>query len=639
MKSGSYNELSIILEKDNLFIIPDLQRDYCWGNIRPEGKNKTLAHVFCSEFVEIAKKSGANAKTELSYGIIYTYEYPETFFYISDGQQRLSTLYLIIGVLNSYLNDDRLKKLLVSKYNQPRLKYEVRSSTDYFINDLVQHVFLSNDSKVLGNLKKASWFRDEFEYDPSVNSMVEAIKSVHSIIQKADATLLADFIVQSVGFVWINLKTNDNLEDDSYTKVREYGEKMYEIVNTSGDPMEPNEHEKVHLLSRLAENEKEDWTEKWEVWQDFFWQHKAENQESADEGFNEFLDWIEKINVNNGKSESQDKLSEIEGYFKALFLWYNLQKELNIHRNAQIFDINKKLNRIDANGLVVVLPTLLYLKGTESVTYERNSYIIRRESVDLAALFRFIRFFSNISKNTQQSSICVDLVVKLKSNYDVVNLSLIKGNKYSAILSEEEIYKLNLYKESDTSTRMLLEDTFWQAEDNELLFGKIEPVFHWIKVDYGIKGKDSLDVNVFLRRYKAFTSLFENEERLELVRLFMLCLSDTWNEFHEGWSWNTRRYYLLVNSDREHWRRIVRIHLFSKIVSYQYNHLLNEAKLDELISSVEDSQDRKIIIKIKEEGYKYWQWNNTKRFFIHNDQLCLPNGKQAKAYTVKLKLD
>ena len=104
IKSGSYNSLPTILANNNMFVIPDLQRDYCWGNIKPKGLNKTLAYTFCADLLNAAKSHDLTKGTKLSYGIIYTYEYPETFYYLSDGQQRLTTLYLIVGVLNCYIN-------------------------------------------------------------------------------------------------------------------------------------------------------------------------------------------------------------------------------------------------------------------------------------------------------------------------------------------------------------------------------------------------------------------------------------------------------------------------------------------------------------------------------------------------------
>jgi hypothetical protein len=638
IKSGSYNDLSTILENDNLFIIPDLQRDYCWGNIKPEGKNKTLSHIFCSEFIETAKRSDPNVKSELSYGIIYTYEYPETFYYLSDGQQRLSTLYLIIGVLNSYLNDDRLKKLLVSENSQPRLKYEVRTSTDYFINDLVQHVFLFNESKVLGNLKKANWFREDFNYDPSVNSMVEAIKSIHSIIKKSEATLLADFITQYIGFVCVNLKTNDKLEDDSYTKVREYGEKMYEIVNTSGDPMESNEHEKVRLLSMLDESKKEEWTEKWEIWQDFFWQHKAENHESADEGFNEFLEWVATIIGRKKISDSLEKLEITEDIFKGFYLWSNMQDGLNNHRDTHVFNINESLHIKDPSKLVVILPVLQYLKGTNSVIFNGNKYLIDKNSINLELLFRFIRFFTNTSKNTEAGELAANMVSHLKPNDDIVKLLNLKSSDYSLILTDEEVYKLSLYKQLENLERSSIEDAFWAAEDNNFLNGKIDPILNWMDVTYNKSSIDLFSIDDFKTLFSTFMSLFDSNKKIEKVRLCMLSLSENWDIYREGYSWGRSRYYLGKQNDVKYWREKITLPIFKIIILNEKDEKLTNKFINESIMNLENDMQKKIIRKIRSEAPNYWQWNNNKRFFIVDNSIYFPNGVQAKSYTEKIDI-
>ena len=523
--------------------------------------------------------------------------------------------------------------ILISKSQQTRLKYEVRISTDYFINDLLKNVFLSNNCKDIKNIKKANWYRKNYENDPSVNSMIEAVKSVHSIIGKTDAALLAEFILKSIGFVCINLKSNDNLEDDTYTKVREYGEKMYEIVNTSGDPMEPNEHEKVHLLSDLADNEKETWTEKWEMWQDFFWQHKADNHESADEGFNEFLDWVETIIGKKEKLKSLEKLIEIEKYFKALFLWSNIQFDLTSLRDAKVFDINEKIHLKEPSKLVVIFPMLQYLKDTDSVTYKAAGYSIHRESVNLESIFRFVRFFTNISKNTEAAGIALSIAKELKPNDDITKIHRLQKSQYDSILTDEENFKLSLYEQSDNSKRHLLEDTFWQAEDNDYLYGKIDPVFKWMNIKYNRKGIERFSIDLFQDILETFTSLFIDEEKLEIVRLCMLSLNNNWDVFLEGWSRGVPRYYMGSKNDIKDWRKKITLSIFKDIIINEFQGKLTNKFINENIMRLEDVKYRKIIRKLRSEAPDHWQWRNNKRFFVVDDGIYFPNGTRAGEYT------
>ena len=83
--SGERYSLSYILSEDNRIIIPDLQRDYCWGdNVTSSDISKTYA----SAFVEGLINNLAQAKDQdsLNLGLIYGYEAPAGHIQLCDGQ-------------------------------------------------------------------------------------------------------------------------------------------------------------------------------------------------------------------------------------------------------------------------------------------------------------------------------------------------------------------------------------------------------------------------------------------------------------------------------------------------------------------------------------------------------------------------
>ena len=331
MNQGAFNKINDVLKDNNKIVIPDLQRDYCWGTVIAKDNKKSLAYNFTSELINEAKNQ--LKYQEFSYGIIYTYEYPETFLYLCDGQQRLTTLYLIIGVLNCYQNNPELTEILQLKNGQPRLKYEVRNSTDYFIKDLVNLTFNQQKINDLEDTSKTTWYRDIYKDDPSIMSIVNALRDIHKLINIDNYEQITTFLLDKVGFVYINLEAKEEGTKQTYSKIREYGEKMYEIVNTCGDPMEVNEHQKSVLLSKIPKENQKEWTAKWEIWQDFFWVHRG-TQLSADEGFNEFLSWIAKIEETVNYS-----IEIVEEYFKAFFQLINSQDKLSVYRNQGLVGI------------------------------------------------------------------------------------------------------------------------------------------------------------------------------------------------------------------------------------------------------------------------------------------------------------
>ena len=106
-------------------MIPDLQRDYCWGN--PENN---LVKGFVDGLLEM------NHNQSITMGLIYGYynKYMPEHLQLCDGQQRLTTLFLIIGVLNRKLGFMKYANLLMSSFEfncddqEPYLQYAIRAA-------------------------------------------------------------------------------------------------------------------------------------------------------------------------------------------------------------------------------------------------------------------------------------------------------------------------------------------------------------------------------------------------------------------------------------------------------------------------------------------------------------------------------
>ncbi len=371
MESGKTYSLSEIFNKNKRIIIPDLQRDYCWGDTN-------LVSDFFESLIELYE-NGNGCYKQISLGLIYAYENPNNFVNIADGQQRITTIYLLLCLLIRKLKlkseeENVLEKLKVlneflvldnsKNVKEPRLRYEVRESTIYFIKDFInKEIFGKNTEKLTENyIKESNWFRDEYKNDPSIISMLEAIKKMN---KKIDEKMNSNQPLSLLNFSYFllginsseidqkikdelpNMKIAEHIPKDSnavsriyqgyagisfvYFDVenREFGEKMYVILNTRGAPMEPNEHIKPLLLTKFNDQEKKEWAEKWEDWQDYFWQNKKEDDASADDGFNEFLIWYVKIQEKNNvqkkekykyftNNKTEKTLENIEKYFQAL---------------------------------------------------------------------------------------------------------------------------------------------------------------------------------------------------------------------------------------------------------------------------------------------------------------------------------
>lgn len=129
MVSGESYTLSQIFSGENdKVVIPDLQRDYCWGD-----PNNNLVESFVKSLLELDKTS------KITMGLIYGYydAFTKEHLQLCDGQQRLTTLFLVIGIINRKLDFKDYGKYLMSDFErndddkEPYLQYAVRESSLY----------------------------------------------------------------------------------------------------------------------------------------------------------------------------------------------------------------------------------------------------------------------------------------------------------------------------------------------------------------------------------------------------------------------------------------------------------------------------------------------------------------------------
>lgn len=98
--TGETYTLAELFSGERCIIIPDLQRDYCWGdesNQKSSGETGELVSDFVLNLMELyeSKEQGS-----LNIGLFYGYETPANHIQLCDGQQRLTTLFLLVGMLN-----------------------------------------------------------------------------------------------------------------------------------------------------------------------------------------------------------------------------------------------------------------------------------------------------------------------------------------------------------------------------------------------------------------------------------------------------------------------------------------------------------------------------------------------------------
>lgn len=151
--------------------IPIIQRDYAQG--RKERNIRIKRELFLDEIFSVICDSEENdLKLYYIYGKI-----DGTTFIPIDGQQRLTTLYLLAYYLSS--RENCFKNFL----NLPELTYRTRFSAKNFTAELRRNPLdYTNGSaqKPSEKIKQSGWFFSEYESDPTVIAILTMLDSIHN---------------------------------------------------------------------------------------------------------------------------------------------------------------------------------------------------------------------------------------------------------------------------------------------------------------------------------------------------------------------------------------------------------------------------------------------------------------------------
>ena len=301
--SGNEYSLSDLFGGDTKVIIPDLQRDYCWGDkavvdVKTK-KTRELVTDFVKNIIDLFENE---SNTILTMGLVYGYEQPHNHIQICDGQQRLTTLFLLMGVINTkaggYFDDYIISREERNDDFEPHLQYAIRESTLYFLSDLARNVFISHNTSIQ-DIKSSNWYFNEYDFDASIQSMISALQRIEDAFKDNEHIDFVDF----GKFVLNNLKV---LYYDMENRSR--GEETYVVINTTGEPLSSTENIKPILLGKpsLSEQEIETYSDQWEEREEWFWQNRGKDN-TADNGLNEFFIWYWQIGLMQEKAWKDGK--------------------------------------------------------------------------------------------------------------------------------------------------------------------------------------------------------------------------------------------------------------------------------------------------------------------------------------------
>lgn len=394
LESGKEYNLGSIFCGNNKVVIPDLQRDYCWGDIAWNKESDSYSEIvtpFLDNLWSLFQETQSSPIIKTTLGMIYGYEHPSHQINLCDGQQRITTLYLLLGMLNRRTIDSvkspygAVQNILISEDElnsddrEPFLLYSIRESSLYFLSDLVYHFFINDEVISVEDIKmQGHWYFREYDNDPTIKSMLSALGLIENFLNEHQITQdvahsFALFISKDLFFLYYDM--GDRLK----------GEETFVVINTTGEPLSSSENIKPILLGDIKDYSLMiRFSKEWEDRENWFWHRRRKRENTADDAYFEFLKWVAQINLRQEKQNEKDidvrkffiekaredkigTLEMIQEYFKALSSLVDSTdtSTTEIWKCTLNADSQKKENSLSAfrdADINLVLPLLHYVK-------------------------------------------------------------------------------------------------------------------------------------------------------------------------------------------------------------------------------------------------------------------------------------
>ncbi|WP_307970770.1 DUF262 domain-containing protein [uncultured Brachyspira sp.] len=679
------NNIKELLKEEEL-IIPEIQRDYVWGD----------NELVIKRFINNIKNMKDNE--ELDIGFFYSYKIYENFNALIDGQQRITTLILLswyVGVDNTKLNN---------------FKFKVRENSNNFLEKLLEQksdeIPAIDGKKISDKIKNSIWYKRIWDNDPTVKSILNALDIIDKELENEKE----------------NIKNKiDNIQFSCIEAGDRRLETEYILLNKRGVNLTNSEQLKA-ILTEDIEN-KNEWLEKWEKdWQDILWECKGENIYNTDNIWNAVLYWVRDIYViennickDNDKEkinydfdligierENKEKVLKILDWIIPVLETINykfdiIQKEckfviddieskiqgkvgankeysLTIKEKALFYSILYLINNINIKNknkniqLDTIIEFMLknhniyigegtaeYIKinianyntmeirGRDS--FEGIPKTITINIAEFSGIFHEIielekiRIFRNLIQNSNITASNLHNVVNSLKKFNNNVYKLGELDVLNKEQQEEEALKLEIFEKYEEYKNIIIE-----IENNNLFKGKIKDIFILL-LSYKISNTDELSIDNLYKNYDNTQFLKENRQCLLDIQFDLL---DTLFKKYKETNKNKNNIWfelLLYNKFYKHNTRFI---YFSGETKYSFQKEEDKGLITLVylyfsfqdINNINDFQKRHQEIKLKEIfNNKYLDYNYIEQLYILYTMDIVSSYKQFVLYLEKYITD
>ncbi|MGZ4098457.1 MAG: DUF262 domain-containing protein [Bacteroidia bacterium] len=350
-----YSFYKLVKDRNYFIEIPIIQRDYAQGRVEEvEVRTKFLNSLYNS------LKDDSPIDLDFVYGSTAINQ--KNKFIPLDGQQRLTTLFLLHWYLAHVDNKKEEFRAAVTQDNLPKFTYETRATSRDFCRSLIlKDIDIPTIGKSLSDtIRDSFWFFSAWESDPTIYSMLNMLDAIHEKFSdsKGFYNKLINMDEPMISFQFIELK-NFGLSDNLYIKMNARGKELTHFENFKANFEQLVQKKELDLESSIVKNLslKMD-----TVWTDLFWKYKNQKTNLFDD---EIANFIRIIIANNFALRTQS-----ESDFENLSLLVGDENSADYNERPKQIDFYKyeDLDSLDRKCISDIVRTFdLLSNGTEKI--------------------------------------------------------------------------------------------------------------------------------------------------------------------------------------------------------------------------------------------------------------------------------
>lgn len=535
--------LKSLCEKYNKIEIPVLQREYAQGR----DSEKSLRTAFVDYLVENLLNA-SHVELDFVYGALRKENnYQKTVFIPLDGQQRLTTLWLLhwfIAAKEGKVDD--------AETFLNRFVYESRNSAVDFCSMLlaIKSISLEQARNIKYFLEDQTEFNDVWHKNPTVSGMLTMLQCFGDKNELLDNQNLFDRLWNSelFSFYFLPLE-NFGMTDELYIRMNARGEQL-----TDFEHFKSEFYKSIQNYSRIDEVK-----HKMDIdWVEYLWLYRKEGTYVTDRPFMNYLKFINKVmyyhSSESNKREDIDFLS-IENnrdfYSKDAnrvdFLVFAIDalpilKEINLEELTPVDSFKAILDNIIGQGRDNTDEYFILYAALKYIQNHADEFLPR-------ALNNFIRVVRNLIMHTPDNTVrewsrmlpSIDRMAEHKDVYTLLRKQEVKIEGFRTKQLKEERFKALILDRNPQ-----YEGELHRMEDHPCFYGSLTNLFLACltqaknkEMELDIDAVDLLKWDIVMRTYHAYCEMYEvdGDNKGEFYHIWGDLLDTSMYDYNEWRVW------------------------------------------------------------------------------------------------------